>query len=110
MISSLGEHEAIIGDPVNQAMLAGDSSGPDAGSEMAKWLGLSESLKRVPPNVFDESEDFECNFAIGGNPVAEIFQKIAVKDQQTLGWHDRNEWQRLIPRRSWFRLGHHRVG
>ena len=91
VISSLGEHEAIIGDAVNQAMLAGDSSGPDARPEVAKRLGLSESLERVPPDVFDESEDFQSDFAIGGDPVLEVFQKIAVEDQQTLIRHDRNE-------------------
>jgi hypothetical protein len=84
VISGLSKHEALVGHPVDQAMLEGDSSRPDAGTEMTKGFGFSDSLKRIPPDVFDQSQHFQSDLAIRGNPVAEIFQEVAVEDQEAL--------------------------
>lgn len=54
---------------------------------MPEGFGLSNSSKGIAPDVFDESENLQGDLAIDGNPVTGIFEKIPIKDQESLIRH-----------------------
>jgi len=52
---------------------------------MPQRLGLANPPERVAQNGFNEIEGAQCDSAVRGNPVAQIFAKFWVKDRVALG-------------------------
>lgn len=81
MIAGLGEQEAVVFHPIDQAMFLGDAPGPNAGAEMAERLGFAGAPEGIAADGFNEFEYSKSDFPIRGDPVCQIFQEVAVEDQ-----------------------------
>jgi hypothetical protein len=47
---------------------------------MAQWFGFADSGEGIAANGFDQFKNTECGFPIGGYPVSQIIEEIAVED------------------------------
>ena len=63
-------------------MLLSNSPRPDIGSEVFQWLGLADPLEGITQDRLHEIKQAFGGAALGFNPVAQIFQKFAMKDRQ----------------------------
>ncbi len=79
VISRLQKIDSTSAHAIHQAMFLRESTRPAARESVLQWLGLTDSGKRSPHDVFDELKSAKCNLPIGFNPVPKILSKLGVK-------------------------------
>jgi len=69
MVSGLEEIDAVVPDKINDAVLLGQSSRPDARGKIFERFGFADSTNRIPLDCFDKSKNTEGGSAVCFNPV-----------------------------------------
>lgn len=72
--------DPLVGDLVDQAVLAIDPSRPSAGEFTAEGFGLADAIEWAAEHRFNQLECAEGPLTIGADPVCEIFEKRWVED------------------------------
>jgi len=79
VVSGLGEEDAGVGYPINHTMFLGDPARPNTTPEMFQQFWLTKTGARITTHCLDQIKHFQSCFPIIGDPVGEIFEKIAIE-------------------------------
>jgi len=85
MISGLNEINAIMADHIDQAVFLGDAPGPDIRAEELEGFGLTDALKRVTHDRFDQLENPKSCFPVGFHPVFQILPEFRLENRLSPG-------------------------
>jgi hypothetical protein len=85
MVTRLGEEDAVIQYAINEAVFLGDEARPCAGAKMAQRLWFADANVRIAAYGCDEFENPQIGSAVGGHPIGEVFEKLAIKHQVSIG-------------------------
>jgi hypothetical protein len=80
VISGLEKVDAVLPQPVNQAMLLRDPSTPAAGQFKPQGLRFANTDKRVAKYGLNEIEDSNGRFPVCLHPIAEIAPELRVEE------------------------------
>lgn len=80
VVSALKEVESIVTHQVDEAMLLGDSTRPDVGTEVPDRLGLADTREGVTADGFDEVHDLQGHTTIRLNPKPQVFAELVLED------------------------------
>ena len=100
MVARLEEMDRFFAYQVDQPVLPGNASGPDARAKTLQRLRLPLSVERVPEDRLHQSQDPQSNTPIRLDPMDEIFAKLRLKDRGlhegssvvTAGWSPAVPW------------------
>ena len=81
MVARLYEVDSVLADDVNDPMLLRETAGPSSRSQVLEGLRLTDSLKGITKDRFDQVECAQGDLSIGFDPEPQILEKLRLKDR-----------------------------
>jgi hypothetical protein len=78
----LKEVDPIVGNAVNQTMFLRDAPRPAACQNISERLRFSDAVIRIAHYRFNKVERPECRFAVGPDPVTQVFEELGLVDSR----------------------------
>ena len=81
MVPRLQEIDPVAADQIYDAVLLGQTAGPDAGGKVFQRFRLADSGKGVAQNRFHNDQGAQGNPSFRGNPMAQVLDKFRMEDR-----------------------------
>jgi len=81
MVPRLQEIDAVVADQIDDAVLLGQTAGPDAGGKVFQRFRLADSGKGVAQNRFHNDQGAQGNLSFRGHPMAQVLDKFRLEDR-----------------------------
>jgi hypothetical protein len=79
VITAHHEIDTVFPDEIDETVLLGDASGPDATPQVLQWFGFANPAKRLTNDGFNEVQDSRSRFAVNIYPVPQVLAKLILE-------------------------------